>query len=383
MHETTRPTPEELLERYGFTPRNGSAGRGRLRILLGSAPGVGKTYAMLKEGHRLRASGLDVVAGYVETHGRAETARQIEDLEVIPRLTIAYQGISVEEMDTDAVIVRSPDVALVDELAHTNAPGSVRAKRFEDVELIRDAGIDVITTLNVQHLESLNDVVESITGVPVRETVPDRLLDDADVQLVDLPVEALLERLEQGKVYPHERAQQALQHFFRAGNLTALRELALRTTAAGVEDQLSGYMREHRIEENWPATERVVVLLEADVSAGFVLRNAWRLASAYRGDLIAVAIVPRGGLETLEESVRKALQQGMVLAEDLGAEVRVEEGADRAATIARVLKEENANLLVLGYAPGGRYRMLIGRSLIDQILARVQNVDIYLVEKRP
>ena len=214
---------------------------------------MGKTYAMLNEGRRLKADGYDVVAGFVESHGRAETEAQIGDLEVVPRLRIPYRGVIVEEMDTEAILARKPQIVLVDELAHTNAPGSPRAKRFEDVEVLRDAGIDVITTVNIQHLEGLQDVVAGITGVEVRETLPDRVLEDADVQLVDLPTEALIERLRQGKVYPPQRAQQALQHFFRPGNLTALREMALRRTAEGVEDALTDYMHEHRIDDIWPA----------------------------------------------------------------------------------------------------------------------------------
>ena len=228
MTETKRPTPEQLLERYGYAIRSGEKRRGRLRVYLGAAPGVGKTYAMLLEGRRLRSEGRDVVVGFVETHGRDETEAQIDGLEVIPRRTIEYRGVAVEEMDTDATIRRKPEIALVDELAHTNVPGSRHAKRYEDIEAIRDAGIDVISTVNIQHLESLNDVVESITGVEVRETIPDKILDGAtEVQLIDLPVTGLIERLEQGKIYPRARAQQALENFFREGNLAALRELAL------------------------------------------------------------------------------------------------------------------------------------------------------------
>jgi two-component system sensor histidine kinase KdpD len=242
MSEPERPDPDDLLRRYGFAVRTQEGGRGRLRVYLGAAPGVGKTYTMLQEGRRLKAGGHDVVVGLIETHGRAETAAQIGDLEVIPRQQIDYRGVAIEEMDTETILRRKPEIVLVDELAHTNAPGSARQKRWEDVEVLRNAGIDVIATLNIQHLESLNDVVASITGVEVRETIPDQILDGAtEVQLVDLPIEGLLERLEQGKIYPPERARQALQNFFRAGNLTALRELALRSTAAGVDERLESY----------------------------------------------------------------------------------------------------------------------------------------------
>src|SRR5262245_30560362 len=196
MAEPARPDPEDLLRRYGFAMRREAHGRGRLRVYLGFAPGVGKTYTMLQEGRRLKAAGHDVVVGLVETHGRAETEAQLGDLEVIPRKRIDYRGVELEEMDTEAILRRKPEIVLVDELAHTNAPGSPRQKRWEDVEVLRDAGIHVIATLNIQHLESLNDVVASITGVHVRETIPDQILDGAtEVQLVDLPVEGLLERL--------------------------------------------------------------------------------------------------------------------------------------------------------------------------------------------
>jgi two-component system sensor histidine kinase KdpD len=237
---------------------------------------------MLNEARRLKGEGHDIVAGFVESHGRPETEDQLGNLEVIPRVRIPYRGVMIEEMDTEAILTRKPEIVLIDELAHTNPPGSPRGKRYEDVEVLRDAGIDVISTLNIQHLDSLQDVVTGITGVEVRETIPDRILEDADVQLVDLPTDALIERLQQGKVYPPHRAQQALQHFFRPGNLTALREMALRWTALGVEDALTDYMHEHRIEEIWPAGERVLVLVDADPAAGAVLRNAWRLGSALR-----------------------------------------------------------------------------------------------------
>jgi two-component system sensor histidine kinase KdpD len=351
-----------------------------LRIFLGAAPGVGKTYAMLNEAKRLRAEGQDVVVGFVESHGRPETEAQVGDLEVIPRKQIPYRGVTIEEMDTDAILARKPTITLVDELAHTNAPGSPREKRFEDVEILRDAGINVISTLNIQHLDSLQDVVAGITGVDVRETIPDRVLDDADVQLVDLPSDALIERLRQGKVYPPQRAQQALEHFFRPGNLTALREMALRRTAAGVEDALTDYMHEHRIDEIWPAAERVLVLVDGDAAAGVVLRNAWRLASAFRAELVAVVVVPPGGLSALPAGTRHAIEKNCTLAEDLGTRVRIVEARDVAATIADVVRDEHATLLVMRYVRPSGLRRFAGPSLVDQLLERLDNVDIHLVE---
>jgi two-component system sensor histidine kinase KdpD len=354
---------------------------GRLRVYLGAAPGVGKTYAMLTEGRRLKRDGRDVVVGYVEDHGRAETGEQIGDLEVIPRRLVAYRGVAVEEMDTDAILRRNPEIALVDELAHTNAPGSPREKRWEDVEILRRAGIDVITTVNVQHLEGLNDVVESITGIAVRETLPDRMLEGAtEVQLIDLPVPALIERLAQGKIYPPHRARQAMDHFFREGNLTALRELALRRTAAGVDEALTGYMHDHEIEEVWPAAERIVVLIDHRLSAGTVLRNAWRLAGALRGELLVVACVPPGGVAALAPERREGLDRNLRLAEDLGAEVRVVETNEVAPAIASLVKGENASLVVIGHRREGRWRRLFSESLADRLIHLLENVDVHLVE---
>jgi two-component system sensor histidine kinase KdpD len=381
MAEPERPDPEDLLRRYGFAMRKQEHTRGRLRVFLGFAPGVGKTYAMLHDGHRLKAEGRDVVVGLVETHGRPDTEAQIGDLEVVPRLRIPYRGVIVEEMDTAAVLHRKPDVVLVDELAHTNAPGSPREKRWEDVEILRDAGIDVLSTLNIQHLEGLNDVVESITGVRVRETVPDQILDGAtEVQLVDLPTEGLIERLEQGKVYPPGRARQALESFFREGNLTALRELALRRTAAGVDERLESYMREHEIEAVWPAAERIVVLVTDHPAIGQVIRRAWRLADGLRAELVAVAVVPIDGIDSLPEKQRGELRRALDLAEDLGATTRIVEGERIAPVLASLVQEENASTIVLGHTPASGWRRFVGKSLVDELMALVDNVAIQLVE---
>src|SRR5215467_12662701 len=257
-----RPTPEELLDRYQLRDRPADSGpvagneagggdthrpqRGRLRIYLGMAAGVGKTYAMLNEGQRRKSRGTDVVVGYVETHGRRLTEQQLGDLEVVPRKKVTYRGITLQEMDVDAILARHPAVVLVDELAHTNVPGSQNEKRYQDVQELLAAGITVISTLNIQHLEGLNDIIESITGVRQRETLPDRVLDEADeVELVDIAPDALRARLRHGNVYPSERAERALQNYFSQSNLTALRELALRRTAEKTETQLEAMM-EHR-----------------------------------------------------------------------------------------------------------------------------------------
>jgi two-component system sensor histidine kinase KdpD len=368
------------LRRYHLDGEESAPRRGDLRVYLGAAPGVGKTYAMLNEARRLKAAGHDVVVGFVESHGRAETEAQIGDLEVLPRLPISYRGVIVEEMDTDAILRRKPEIVLIDELAHSNVPGSPRAKRHEDVEIIRRAGIDVMSTLNIQHLESLQDVVASITGVEVRETIPDRILDGAEVQLVDLPTDLLIERLRQGKVYPPQRAAQALRNYFRPGNLTALREMALRRTAAGVDEALTDYMLEHGIEEIWPAAERVLVVVDGDPAAGTVLRNAWRLATALRGELVAAFVAPPGGLSSLRAAERIAVRKNLDLAEDLGARTREVEASDLAEGIASIVREEHATLIVLRYVRSEGWRRLRGESLIDRLLERLDNVDIYLVE---
>ena len=382
MTEPNRPDDDDLLRRYNLAdPSKAAGGRGALRVFLGSAPGVGKTYAMLRDGHRLKAQGRDVVIGLVEAHGRADTIAQLGDLELVPLLRIDYRGVVVEEMDTEAVIARRPAIALVDELAHTNAPGSPRRKRWEDVELIRDAGIDVLTSLNIQHVESLNHVVESITGVKVRETVPDAILDGAtEVQLVDLPVEGLIERLQQGKIYPEGRARQALESFFRAGNLTALRELALRRTAEGVDDTLERYMREHDIEEVWSAADRVLVMIDHRPSAGTVMRHAWRLASALKSEMVAVTVAPPGGLVAMAPTIREGLEKNLRLAEDLGAETRIVQGRSVATALAGIVNAENPTLVVLGHVPQGRWRRFFRSSLVDQLLAKLDHVDIHLVE---
>jgi two-component system sensor histidine kinase KdpD len=381
MNGDGRPDPEDLLRRYRLAMRDQVQRRGRLRVLLGAAPGVGKSYSMLAEGHRLKREGRDVVIGLVETHGRAETADQIEDLEIVPMKTITYQGVELAEMDTDAILRRAPEIVLVDELAHTNVPGSARSKRWQDVEAIRDAGIDVIATLNIQHLESLNHIVEGITGVKVRETIPDQVLSSAtDVQLVDLSVEGLVERLEAGKIYPPERANQALQHFFRAGNLTALRELALRYTAADVDERLEHYMHEQGIAAVWPAAEKVAVLV-GERPAGTLLRAAWRLASVLRSELIALVVMTPDGSPAKDSDGRALLDRNLQLAEDLGAVTRTLDGDSTAAAVANFLHDENIGFLVLGHDAAKRPR-LFGKSLVDQIFALVDNVNIQLVEER-
>lgn len=288
--------------------------RGQLRIFLGASPGVGKTFAMLEEGHRLRDDGIDVVIGYVEDHGRVETRELTIGLELVPRQRLEYRDVSLEEMDVEAIARRHPDVVLVDELAHSNAPGVGRLKRWQDVNYLLDLGIDVITTVNIQHIEELADVVEGITGVTVRETVPDRLIDQAEeIYLVDLPADALIERLEDGKIYPSQQAAKALDHFFTVGNLTALRELALRRTADGVHDRLSDLML-GGLAEVPETNDCIAVLMDDGARWGVVLRKAWRLASAFHCELVVM-------YWNTSDATDPKRAQSIRLAEDLGAEV--------------------------------------------------------------
>ena len=280
-----RPNPDALLRQAG------KAGRGRLKVFLGAAPGVGKTYEMLQIAQAKRHEGVDVVAAVVETHGRKETEALIAGLEVVPRREVDYRGRTLQEMDLDAVLARRPGLVLVDELAHTNAPGSRHPKRYLDVEELLGAGIDVYTTLNIQHVESLNDVVAQITRIRVRETVPDSVIDAADdIEVIDLTPSDLLQRLKEGKVYVPQQAERAIQNYFSAANLTALRELALRRTAQRVDDQMVDYMRSRAITGPWAAGERVLVIVDGTPSGASLVRYAKRLADRLRAPWTALHV---------------------------------------------------------------------------------------------
>ena len=417
--EEGRPDPEVLLLRYGLRDRDLEvpppsrpaarghislqAGgyphkRGRLRVYLASAAGAGKTYAMLNEGHRRESRGTDVVVGYVETHGRPMTQAQLGDLEVLPRKKISYRGVTLEEMDTEAIIARHPKVALIDELAHTNVPGSKHAKRYEDVEEILDAGIDVVTTLNIQHLESLNDLVASITGVRVRETLPDWILDQADeVELIDISPYALRQRMKHGNIYPRDRIDAALNNFFREGNLTALREMALRRTAEKTEAQLEQYMTEHHISQPWTASERVLVGFDSRPHTSQVIRDAWRLAHGLHADLIAVSIQPEGylaftskligwlkyGKDALKyrEAALRRLEEHALLAEDLGAEVIRTQSSDIARTLVEIAREHQVTQIVLGQPARSHWEELIRGSIVNRLLRLSSEMDIHLVPR--
>jgi two-component system sensor histidine kinase KdpD len=374
--DTARPTAKQMLAR---AREERATGRGRLRVYLGMAPGVGKTYAALQECHRRKQRGTDVVLGFVEHYHRPQTIAQIGDLEVVPRKKVPYGGAVLEEMDTDAVIARHPAVVLVDELAHTNAPGSAREKRWQDVEAIRDAGIDVISTMNVQHLESLADIVESITGAPVRERIPDAVLEGAEeIELIDMAPAALRQRIGHGNVYPQQRAAAALESFFREGNLTALRELALRRTAQQVDRQLVQYMHGHRIEATWPASDRVLVCVDHQQRAKHLLRRGWRMADRLQAELVAAFVEPPDW-EHAPFQVREGVEANLRFAEDLGARVVRRKGSDVAATLVQLIRDENVAQVLIGHSSHGRWHEFLHGSVVTNLLRRVRDVDIHVI----
>ena len=311
-----RPSPDALLQ----AARRENDGAGRLKIFVGAAPGVGKTYEMLQSAHARKKAGADVVVGAVETHGRAETEALLQGLEVLPRKRIGYRDQTLEEMDLDALIARRPQIALVDELAHTNAPGSRHPKRYLDVEELLSHGIDVYTAVNIQHIESLNDVVAQITHVRVRETVPDSVFDRADaIELIDLTPDDLIQRLKEGKVYVPKQAERALENYFSPGNLTALRELALRRTAERVDEQLLTHMQANAIAGPWAAGERILVCVSEDPRAAGLVRYTRRLADRLHAQWTAISIETRRSLQLSDEQ-RDRLADTMRLAEALGGE---------------------------------------------------------------
>ncbi len=357
--------------------------RGSLRIYLGAAPGVGKTFAMLNEGHRRRERGADVVVGVVETHGRQRTAEQIGDLEVLPRKTVEHRGSSLTEMDVDAVLRRDPDLVLVDELAHTNAPGSRNEKRWEDVEEILDAGIDVVSTVNIQHLESLNDVVERITGIRQRETIPDSAVRRADqIELVDMAPEALRRRLAHGNVYGPEKVDAALANYFRPGNLSALRELALLWVADRVDDSLQDYRERHGITRPWETRERVVVALAGAPATDHLIRRAARIAQRAKGELIGVHVVSDTGLTSgHDERSAAVMAEQRHLLEELGGEYRKITSNDVAAALVELARSENATQIVLGASNRSRWQELFGGSVINRVVRLSGPIDVHVISR--
>ncbi|WP_150307528.1 ATP-binding protein [Planctomonas psychrotolerans] len=353
--------------------------RGRLRVLLGAAPGVGKTYTMLEEGKRLQSEGVDVVVAVVETHGRAATTAMTEGLEIVPRATVSHRGVTLTEMDLDAVLARRPSVALVDELAHTNAPGSPHEKRWQDVEDLLDAGIDVMSTVNIQHIDSLNDVVQQITGVPQRETIPDAVLRAADqIEVVDLAPQALRDRLATGRVYPVERIDAALSNYFRLGNLTALRELALLWLADEVDSALNDYRAEHGIDSTWEARERVVVTLTGGPEGETLLRRGARItARSAGGELLAVHITKQDGLRNPNP---EALAHQRALVEKLGGTYHQVVGDDIPRALVDFARSVNATQLVIGVSRRSRLMAaLTGPGIGATVTREAGAIDVHIV----
>jgi two-component system sensor histidine kinase KdpD len=372
--EQRRPTPEELLERVMRDEKQ--QGRGRLKIFLGFAAGVGKTYDMLNEGNRRKNQrGQDVVIGYVETHGRKGTEEQLGGLEVIPRKKIEYRGTTFEEMDTDAIIRRHPQWVLVDELAHTNVPGSEREKRWQDVEEILKAGINVATTMNVQHIESLNDTVHDITGIWVRETVPDQVVKEAnEVKMVDITPRSLINRLERGEIYKPDKVQQALGNFFREGNLNALREIALREIAHEVDEDVTAYRKERHVKEPWATHDKIMICISPDRSSMRLIRRGWRISQRLHADIVAVYVENK----LPNEAEKQILKNDFALADRLKIPVVTLHG-DVAGEIIRYATENRITQIVIGHSDRTRWQEFLRGSIINRLTQELRNIDILLV----
>ena len=379
-HDGVRATgPGESSVSAEHLVSGGRPGRGHLRIYLGSAAGVGKTYAMLCEGHRRAERGADVVVGFAEAHGRPHTSTLLDGLEIVPRARLEYRGSTFEEMDLDAVLARHPEIALVDEFAHTNVPGSRHEKRWQDVEELLDAGIDVISAVNIQHLESLNDVVEKITGVPQRETVPDAIVRAADqVEMVDMTPEALRRRMAHGNIYPPEKIDAALTNYFRSGNLSALRELALLWLADKVDEGLQRYRTEHKITSAWEARERVVVALTGGPEGRTLIRRAARIAArSAGGDLLAVHVTKSDGLTGADPA---ALESQRRLVESVGGSYHQVVGDDIPEALLTFARAENATQLVLGASRRSWWlAVLTGPGIGSRTIRGSGDIDVHIV----
>ena len=382
MNDTDqRPDPDALLEKVQRA--EAERRRGRLKIFFGACAGVGKTFGMLLAARERRAEGLDVVAGYVETHKRAETEQLLEGLEILPPRLVPYRDTQLREFDLDAALKRRPALILVDELAHTNAPGSRHPKRWQDVEELLEAGIDVYTAINVQHIESLNDVISQITGIPVWETVPDAVLEGAnEIELIDLPPDELLQRLKEGKVYLPQQAERAAQNFFRKGNLIALRELALRRTADRVDAQMRDYREDHAIQDVWQVKERMLVCIGPGGAAENLVRAAYRLAQLLRAEWI-VLYVETAKLQSLSRGQRDAILRTLKLAEELGAETVTLSGYKLADEVISYARTRNATRIVLGKPTLSGWKRWLFGSLVDTIVRQATDIGIHVVGKEP
>jgi two-component system sensor histidine kinase KdpD len=372
-----RPDPDALLARV--QEEHAGEHRGKLKVFFGAAAGVGKTYAMLEAARAQHAAGVDVVIGWVETHGRAETEALLPGLERLPPRAVEYRSTVLREFDLDAALARHPTLILVDELAHTNAPGSRHAKRWQDVTELLAAGIDVYTTLNVQHLESLNDVVARVTEVPTRETVPDSILEEAaEVELVDLPPDDLIRRLKDGKVYFPEQAGEAVRRFFRKGNLIALRELALRTTAARVDAQMEVYRRDHAVPGTWPVAERILVCVSPSPFAARVVRAARRMAAGMHAEWVVVNVETPAAARLSEENRDRVLQT-LRLAEQLGAETVTLTGLDIPTEVLAYARRRNVTRILLGKPARPRWREVLFGSVVNELVRRSGDIDVYVI----
>ena len=379
MNKECRPDPDSLLRRLQHEEEEAGRSRGRLKIFLGAAAGVGKTYQMLEEAQSLKKNCVDVVVCIVETHGRTETEALLKELDVIPRRRIDHGGVALEELDLDAVLARHPAVALVDELAHTNVPGSRHAKRYQDVEELLEAGISVYTTMNIQHIESLKDIVHLITGVRVVETVPDRILELADeIEVVDLPPEELLQRFKEGKVYVPAQADQAMKRFFREGNLMGLRELALRYAAKKVDEDLRSYMDEHGILGPWPAGSRILVSISSSPLSERLVRIGQRMAADLDAEWFAVHVEsPQEAPPT--EAAKDQLERTMKLAEELGAKVQVLNGYKISEEIYSFAVANNITLIIVGLPRRSLWNRLFRGSVVNEIVNHSGPIHVLVI----
>ncbi len=370
-----KPTPDELLARLQKEEK--ASKRGRLKLFLGFAAGVGKSYEMLTEAYRRKNDRKqDVVVGFIETHGRRGTVEQVKDLEVIPRKVIEYRDVNLEEMDLDAILERKPKWVVVDELAHTNVPGSKNEKRYQDVLEILNAGINVLSAMNVQHLESLNDAVQQITGVKVRETVPDWVLGEAnEVVTIDISPRALINRLQRGDIYATEKVPTALSNFFTEGNLSALREIALREVAGAVDRSVQGYREEHGVEQVWHTTEKVLVCISPDKLSDKLLRRGWRISQRLRADLIGVYVAT----DKITREQQQILDEDFALAARLNIKIEQLNGKKIAETLADYALKNQVTQIVIGHSKRNRFHEALGGSIVNNLLALVKDIDVLVV----
>jgi two-component system sensor histidine kinase KdpD len=375
VSEQVQKSPEDWLR--SVEEHSEEAQRGRFKVFLGYAPGVGKTFSMLSEGIRRASRGEDVVVGIVETHGRAGTAELAAKLEEVPRREVEYKGTLFTELDVEAVLKRAPSVALIDELAHTNVEGSRNAKRYEDVLFLLENGINVVSTINVQHLESLNPRVQALTGVVVREQVPDWVLDRADeIVLSDLTPEALVTRMRRGDIYPQDRIERSLANFFRRGNLIALREMALQRVTRAVDRTLDDYVKRKKLGAHWSIAERVAVCISANVQSRDLIARGARLAEALNAELFVLHVEKSG---ELNEERRNALSAALKLAENLGAQVKLLKGKDTARTTAEYVREHRITQAIVGRSATHGLRSYLYYFALQRFMAEAPHVDLHIV----